>query len=460
VLTTFLAAVVQALAVSEPPAAEDPQAVQEQNRRLLEKWRADPDHYARLKRDEKAFREMSPERQARLRQFDRDLHTEDSATQARLWAVLDRYVTWLEKLPESDRAWIDSAPDTKTKLDRVKVIRDQQWVARLPRQVQKDLSELSEEKRIARVAELRREERQRRLEWFWASHARDASALKRARPTRLVEFPPEVRFYFNTSLVHVVSAADKDHLRQAEGNWPLYARTLAKVMETPHPKLPGYPNAPVWPKRFQELPQEYRNALIPFRLAGKGPNASAMKGKKDDVKQRQEEWKSLQSHADKWPDYAVAVTHFVRVKRLKVDAPLGPSRLDQFALPVQSLVKGELLPQLNAVEKSELASEEGKWPEYPEKLLKAAEKHVVAIPGMVRPGPKEFWEAMSKVLPDVPDRTLRNFVLTELTAEERSELKLSPDDISSRERMIETYWARHVDLLHAQLRPRPRKPKQ
>src|SRR5215472_310098 len=94
----FLAAAMRALAVSDSPAGEDPQAVLEQNRRLLEKWRADPDHYRRLKQDYAAFQAMPPERQTRLRQLDLDLHAEDPAAQARLLAVLERYVSWLDKL--------------------------------------------------------------------------------------------------------------------------------------------------------------------------------------------------------------------------------------------------------------------------------------------------------------------------------------------------------------------------
>src|SRR5688572_22443826 len=39
----------------------------ERNRRLLDKWRADPEHYARLRRDLKAFYELPESRQQALR---------------------------------------------------------------------------------------------------------------------------------------------------------------------------------------------------------------------------------------------------------------------------------------------------------------------------------------------------------------------------------------------------------
>src|SRR5215471_9009102 len=211
-LTGCIAVGVRVLAVADGPAPEDLQTTLEHNRRLLEKWRADPEHYGRLQRDYQAFLALPPERQARLRKFDRDLHAEDPAMQARLWTVLERYTSWLEKLPDGDRNWIESAPDSSTRLERVKHIRDQQWVKRLPQKIQKELAELPEDKRPDRIAELRLEERQRRLEWFWASHPRDVAALKRARPTRIAEFPPEVRFYYGNSLYHLLSKADRERL--------------------------------------------------------------------------------------------------------------------------------------------------------------------------------------------------------------------------------------------------------
>jgi len=447
----FLAAGMQALALSDSPAGEDPQVLLEQNRRLLEKWRADPEHFARLKRDYAAFRALAPDRQERLRQLDHDLHAEDPATQARLLAALERYVAWLDKLEAGDRAWIESAPDAQTRVERVKTIRDKQWVKRLPRKVQEDLAKLPDDQRPARIAELRREERQRRLDWFWASHPRDASALKRARPTRLQEFPPEVRYYYGAILSHVLSSLRKERLHEAEGNWPLYARTLAKVMETPPPELPGFAEK-AWPVRFVELPQDWKMALGPYRPEGKVGKA-ALKNMTAEAKHRMELARQLQSKHDKWPDYAVTATNIVRAEKLKVESQLGPNKPDHFAPTTQAFIKNELMPKLSEQQRKDLAATEGKWPDYPERLLGLAKLHDMAIPGMVRPGTPGFWEAMSKLLPDVPDRALRNFTLNELTADERKDLNLSLDDESSRERLVELYWTRHPAELDRQLKP-------
>ena len=102
----------------------------ERNRRLLEKWKADPEHYQRLKRDLAAFYALPPERQEQLRDVDRQLHDADPATQARLWAVLERYVIWLAQRPEAERKAIEEAGD-RTAV--VRGLRQREWLERLPR---------------------------------------------------------------------------------------------------------------------------------------------------------------------------------------------------------------------------------------------------------------------------------------------------------------------------------------
>src|SRR5438132_12752881 len=76
---------------------------QERNRKLLEKARSDPQHYARLLQDLQAFLALPEERQQELRRLDHDLHDENSASHARLQRALERYSDWLQRLPEADR---------------------------------------------------------------------------------------------------------------------------------------------------------------------------------------------------------------------------------------------------------------------------------------------------------------------------------------------------------------------
>jgi hypothetical protein len=452
-----LAVGVRALAVADGPAPEDSQTTLEHNRRLLEKWRGDPEHIARLQRDYQSFLALPPERQARLRKLDRDLHAEDPAMQGRLWTVLERYTSWLEKLPEGDRNWIESAPDSTTRLERVKHIRDQQWVKRLPQKIQKELAELPEDKRPDRIAQLRLEERQRRLEWFWSSHQRDVAALKRARPTRITEFPPELQFYFWNSLNPLLSKLERERLNSSEGSWPLYVRTLAEVIaKTSPPEVLGYPpdKKKNWPVRMEDLPGDWRIALNGLRTrVDQNGQKVGKKGLNPEQRKRNEELRRLNNLANKWPDFAVAATDLVRAEKLKVESQIGPTKEGDLALATRFAIQNELLVQLTEDEKADLKSKEGKWPDYPQCLVELAKKHKVRLPGTFRPCEKEFWDGMSKLLPDVPDRILRTFALNDLTPDERGELKLSPDDAASRERLIEKYWARHQKELDRQLHP-------
>src|SRR5690242_1822023 len=96
-----------ALALPAAAAPDGGDALQH-NRELLEKWRADPDHYARLQRDLRAFWAMPPARRKQIRRLDQELHQADAKTRKRLWAVLERYHAWLEALPEADRARVEA----------------------------------------------------------------------------------------------------------------------------------------------------------------------------------------------------------------------------------------------------------------------------------------------------------------------------------------------------------------
>ncbi len=109
------------------------------NWRLLRRWKEDPEHYARLQREWKAFHALPPERQERMRQLDRDLYAADAVTQQRLWGVLERYSTWLDQLPATDRGRIEAAGNPEQRLRLIQELRDKQWLAYLPAETRKAL---------------------------------------------------------------------------------------------------------------------------------------------------------------------------------------------------------------------------------------------------------------------------------------------------------------------------------
>src|SRR5438309_10347795 len=111
-LFVLMAVLLVAALGAAPPGEPAPDVSREDalasNARRLEEWRKDPEHAARLQRDLSAFWAMSPERRALLRKLDQDLHQEDSATQTHLWDVLERYHSWVGRLPEEDRRRVES----------------------------------------------------------------------------------------------------------------------------------------------------------------------------------------------------------------------------------------------------------------------------------------------------------------------------------------------------------------
>src|SRR5262245_24398398 len=108
--------------------ADAAQVEEDQNRRQFETWRQDPAHLQRLRRDAKAFFALSEEDRQRIARFDRELHQEDQAEQARLKGVMDRYNQWLARLPETDRENIKKAAETEKRLTVIGDLRDQEWM--------------------------------------------------------------------------------------------------------------------------------------------------------------------------------------------------------------------------------------------------------------------------------------------------------------------------------------------
>ncbi|MHB1422021.1 MAG: hypothetical protein ACYC3I_02255 [Gemmataceae bacterium] len=137
----------------------------ERNRHLLNKWKADPEHYARLRRDLRDFWALPKPRRQQIRQLDHAFHQLDAKMQKRLWKVAERYTAWLERLPREQRRQIEAATDTQERLQLIRTIRERQWVERLPRKVREELENLPAEARSAKAAQLREQEKQQRRLW-------------------------------------------------------------------------------------------------------------------------------------------------------------------------------------------------------------------------------------------------------------------------------------------------------
>ncbi len=201
------------------------------NARRLERWRKDPEHHARLQRDLNAFWKMSPERRALLRKLDQDLHQEDSATQTRLWGVLERYHSWLERLPQEDRRRVESTGDWRKRLEVVHDLREQEWVRRQPPAVQKRIKGLPSGERRAEVTRLRDEQRQRQREAMRLAGRRDKPPGDKPK-ANLPEIPERTLYHF---LMNELTREDRKGLNFVPGDPDALARVKQEFFKR-HPR--------------------------------------------------------------------------------------------------------------------------------------------------------------------------------------------------------------------------------
>jgi hypothetical protein len=308
----------------------------ERNRRLLEKWRADPEHYRRLQSDLRAFYALPPDRQEQIRRFDRQLHETDLTTQTRLWAVLDRYSVWLERLPEAQRQQILKTEAPADRLTLIRDLRQREWIDRLPAKLRDEVLKLPDDRRAARVAALRQEERALRLAWMapLQQPARPSTAKvpvakstnpppkpppptevpapPQPRPLRLADFPDGVQEFVEQVLRPRLTAAEKKELAQAEGRWPDLARTIRKLADK-YPVLPPLPSG--------EITEQ---TGLWKRLSPAG--WKVISPPKDKEKKR---LKTLARLQGKWPDYALAAARMIKLHG-KTATPLGASKPSEF----------------------------------------------------------------------------------------------------------------------------------
>jgi hypothetical protein len=413
--------------LAPPPAfAGDVPDELEHNRQLLAKLKSDPEHYARLKQELRAFLELPTEEQTRLRRLDHDLRQETSTSHAILFRVLERYSRWLEALPAADREKIETAANPRERLDRIKEVRQKQWIARLPKAYRDKIDATKGADRTAMIREYRQKDRVRREEWQLARRHWDDMVSGR-QPSRLREFQPAVQTFVNEHLKPRLSAEELDRLEKSEGKWPLYPQILVELTDK---HAVAFPVTADRPKLFSELPKEDRAALE--RLS---PS----------------DLKTLRNFEGKWPDFALRVGEAARRNQIDLPRPLGPSRSDDFPPSVRNFIRDKLTPVLEPDEKERLDYAEGHWPAYPRTMLNLARRHRLWVPGMTLPGPREYWNRFraqsADRTPDVPDKMLFEFVRKELNRDQRNQLQLQPFNDSARERLKEEYFKRHPDEL-------------
>lgn len=382
--------------------------VLEQNRRLLERWRADPDHATRLLRDLRAFHALPQPRQQQLRQLDQELYAADAATQTRLMAVLERYNAWLDTLTEEQRHYILDAPDAATRLARIRDQRLREWLPRLPTGEQQVVAHLAEDQQPDRIASLRSEDRRQRGAWY-----RDWLAAEAAipRPTKLADLPAETKAFVEMKVMSRLNKMERKELDKLEGKYPDWLHRIDKLAEA-HPVLPPLPSGEV--KSYDDL------AKIPGMENLKKPHFKLLLGKLNGP----------------WPEFALRARYMLGREK-KIPPPFGASKPSDFSPEIQAFLEQKLFPVLTPEQRTQLTKQEKQWPEYPKLLHRLARDNHLIIPGMSLPGPIEMWEKVRAEAAVSPDGPLTDSGRRDLTSEERAQMGLKEGDREILQNLLE-----------------------
>jgi hypothetical protein len=325
------------------------------NRQLLEQWRKDPAHTERLMRNLAYFQHLSPEAQDRLRKFDRDLSDETPGMRARLRGVLERYTAWLDSLSEEQRQSVEEAPDRKTRLERIRSLRTQQWVKQLPKAQREQLGRAADKERVDLIHKWLREDLEQRADWLAALRNWDSTHRVGRPPSRLNQLPKDVQIYYEKSLKPLLSKEDEKHLQEAEDKWPRFLRVFVEVADNHPLSVLG----PIGWTRVEQLPVILHNALKP--------------------KQRER----LEQVEGRWPDFMVTLRDELRKpaeRKLFETIRFAPSHPRDFPPTVQQFLEKRLLPALTEEEKKALSQKEGSWPGYPRLIVEMARRHNLTVP--------------------------------------------------------------------------------
>jgi hypothetical protein len=115
-----------------------------------------------------AFQELPAAKRQQLVRFVGEWRELEPATRDRLRKVLLRYTDWLDRLTPEERRSVLEAPDRKTRLKRIRDLREKQWLATLPAPDRAAVPAEEGPERRQRIQDLRRRAQQRDLAWHLA----------------------------------------------------------------------------------------------------------------------------------------------------------------------------------------------------------------------------------------------------------------------------------------------------
>lgn len=339
---------------------------------------------AELELLEDLFKRFPPARQEQLRRLDDELQAVESPARDRLFAALERYAVWLDRLPDGYRKEVLSAPAAPERLEAVRRVKARLWRESLPAPARQKLADADPAERDRLLGEWRQQDAARRQMWHEARRRwADAPTERKPWPFDSDDLTRRVNEFADRALRPRLRADDvrelDDRRAAASGGgwlaWWMYGYTVRRLADA-HPYLPEAAAGKPMVTTVADLPPGLANRL------GQGQAAPGKAARK-----------ALQNAPQhgKWPDFAELVAREARDLRVTVPRPLGPCRPGEFKPEVNTFVTDQLVPKLSAEDREELARQEGRWPEYPRKMIELATKADLSIPGATLPGSPKKW---------------------------------------------------------------------
>ena len=346
------------------------------------------------------FRSYPVARRQQLRKLDQDLHELPAADQNRLRPILENYALWLDRLPDADRRDIVAAPTPAARLEAVAQLHQKHWREGLPVPIREKLaSTAGVEERLELLRDWKTRDRARRDEWHVARRQwptlfgpERPAPWPFAEPGVAGQVDQYVKDAFKVDLAVALSPKNDmplaarltrpefTYLKSAhdsatkDKNWFVYGVAVYRLAQL-HPYLPEPQPGKSLVVSGATLPAE-----LPPRMLRKGADGPAR---------------------GKWPEFALDTARKCAAERVPVPESFGPCRPADFTDPVREFVTKVLVPRLTDAERDGLKKLEGKWPEYPQQVLKLASlpKYDFAVPTVTLPGTPSLWAKYYGVAP-------------------------------------------------------------
>ncbi len=334
-----------------------------------------------------AFRQLNVNRQQQLRQFHAELQALPTQERHDLQQTLEQYSAWVERLPESTRKRVLDATADK-RLEAVTDIMAKQHQDWLPEQKKSGLKQLAVTERLEFLQAYDDTECSRQQEWQLAQRQwRDMKEMGDAPPWPFNDekLTKEIDEYIRTVLgaepTKLMQSLDKkadlpaecrlsreeilDLRRRREDAfksqyWLTYGQLLLRLSRA-HSTLPR-------PKTGEVVVRPMQIKNLPVREAALAKFA-----------------------VGKWPEFALDVARRNRLDA-KQSETLGPARQEDFSDALREAITKQLLPKLSAEEKKKLDGFVGRWPAYPEEIMKLAAAKNLSLPEVSLPGDPAKWK--------------------------------------------------------------------